>query len=291
MAEKSSENEKAAQDTRSSAVVAGRRDCSVESRLTGVRVVLINTTHPGNIGAAARAMKVMGLSSLHLVTPKIFPNAEATAMASGADDLLQTAVVHDSLDSALTGCSLVLGTSARLRSLPMPMLDARRAAEQAVLEADGHEADGPEIKGHEVKGHEVAILFGRERYGLVNEEMQRCQYLVNIPSNPAYSSLNLAQAVQIIGYELRVAAMGGAGTSVPPLDWEPVDDRQMEGFFEHLEQTLLDIRFLNPKQPKKLMMRLRRLFNRARPDQNEINILRGILKASQEAAEMKRESS
>jgi len=273
MAEKSSENEKAAQDTRSSAVVAGRRDCSVESRLTRVRVVLINTTHPGNIGAAARAMKVMGLSSLHLVTPKIFPNAEATAMASGADDLLQTAVVHDSLDSALAGCSLVLGTSARLRSLPMPMLDARRAAEQAVHEADGYEA----------KGHEVAILFGRERYGLVNEEMQRCQYLVNIPSNPAYSSLNLAQAVQIIGYELRVAAMGGAGTSLPPLDWEPVDDRQMEGFFEHLEQTLLDIRFLNPKQPKKLMMRLRRLFNRARPDQNEINILRGILKASQEA--------
>ena len=291
MAEKSSENEKAAQDTRSSAVVAGRRDSSVESRLTGVRVVLINTTHPGNIGAAARAMKVMGLSSLHLVTPKIFPNAEATAMASGADDLLQTAVVHDSLDSALAGCSLVLGTSARLRSLPMPMLDARRAAEQAVHEAGGPEAGGPEAGGQAAKGHEVAILFGRERYGLVNEEMQRCQYLVNIPSNPAYSSLNLAQAVQIIGYELRVAAMGGAGTSVPPLDWEPVDDRQMEGFFEHLEQTLLDIRFLNPKQPKKLMMRLRRLFNRARPDQNEINILRGILKASQEASEMNRESS
>lgn len=197
-------------------------------------------------------------------------------MASGADDLLQTAVVHNSLDSALAGCSLVLGTSARLRSLPMPMLDARRAAEQAVQEA---------------AGHEVAILFGRERYGLVNEEMQRCQYLVNIPSNPAYSSLNLAQAVQIIGYELRVAAMGGAGLSVPPLDWEPVDDRQMEGFFQHLEQTLLDIRFLNPAQPKKLMMRLRRLYNRARPDQNEINILRGILKASQEQSGKDGESS
>jgi tRNA C32,U32 (ribose-2'-O)-methylase TrmJ len=112
--------------------------------------------------------------------------------------------------------------------------------------------------------------------------MQRCQFLVNIPSNPEYSSLNLAQAVQIMGYELRVAAMGGAGISVPALDWEPVDDSQMEGLFSHLEQTLLDIRFLNPKQPKKLMMRLRRLFNRARPDQNEINILRGILKASQE---------
>ena len=191
-------------------------------------------------------------------------------MASGADNLLQSAVVHDSLDSALAGCALVLGTSARLRSLPMPLLDARRASEQAVREAEGHD---------------VAILFGRERYGLINEEMQRCQYLVNIPSNPEYSSLNLAQAVQIIGYELRVAAMGGAGISIPALDWEPVDDSQMEGLFSHLEQTLLDIRFLNPKQPKKLMMRLRRLFNRARLDQNEINILRGILKASQELTE------
>jgi tRNA (cytidine32/uridine32-2'-O)-methyltransferase len=275
MAGKSSVNGKAAQNNRSSAAVAGQEDHSVESRLERIRVVLINTTHPGNIGAAARAMKVMGLSSLHLVTPKIFPNAEATAMASGADNLLQTAVVHDSLDSALAGCSLVLGTSARLRSLPMPLLDARRASEQAVQEAEGHD---------------VAILFGRERYGLINEEMQRCQFLVNIPSNPEYSSLNLAQAVQIIGYELRVAAMGGAGVSVPPLDWAPVDDSQMEGLFSHLERTLLDIRFLNPKQPKKLMMRLRRLFNRARPDQNEINILRGILKASQEAADKEGES-
>ena len=270
MAENSSVNEQAAQDNRSGPLVAGREDRSVESSLARVRVVLINTTHPGNIGAAARAMKVMGLSSLHLVSPKIFPNAEATAMASGADNLLQTAVVHESLDSALAGCSLVLGTSARLRSLPMPLLDARRASEQALQEAHIHD---------------VAILFGRERYGLTNEEMQRCQYLVNIPSNPEYSSLNLAQAVQIIGYELRVAAMGGAGISLPPLDWEPVDDSQMEGLFGHLEQTLLDIRFLNPRQPKKLMMRLRRLFNRARLDQNEINILRGILKASQEASE------
>jgi TrmH family RNA methyltransferase len=114
--------------------------------------------------------------------------------------------------------------------------------------------------------------------------MMRCQYLVNIPANPEYSSLNLAQAVQIMAYELRMAALGVADVSLPPLDWDPVDDGQLELFFEHLEQTLLDIRFLNPKQPKKLMMRLRRLFNRARPDQNEINILRGILKASQEAS-------
>jgi TrmH family RNA methyltransferase len=259
--------EKAAQDTRSEAAFAEQERIAAESRLARIRVVLINTTHPGNIGATARAMKVMGLSSLHLVTPRIFPNADATAMASGADDLLQSAVVHDSLESALAGCGLVLGTSARLRSLPMPMLDARRAARQALQESTVHE---------------VAVLFGRERYGLTNEEMQRCQYLVNIPSNPEYSSLNLAQAVQIICYELRVAGIGISDISIPPSDWEPVDDGQMERLFEHLEQTLLDIRFLNPKQPKKLMMRLRRLFNRARPDQNEINILRGILKASQE---------
>ena len=270
MVDKLSVQERAAQDTKGGGTVVGQERDSPENRLARIRVVLINTTHPGNIGATARAMKVMGLSSLHLVTPKIFPNADATAMASGADDLLQAARVHKSLDSALSGCSLVLGTSARLRSLPMPMLDVRRASEQALEESTSRE---------------VAILFGRERYGLTNQEMQRCQYLVNIPSNPAYSSLNLAQAVQIIGYELRVAAIGGAGLSVPPSDWQPVDDSQMEGLFQHLEQTLLDIRFLNPKQPRRLMMRLRRLFNRARPDQNEINILRGILKASQEAAE------
>ncbi len=269
MAEKLSVQEKAGQDTRSREAVAGQKYASPENRLARIRIVLINTTHPGNIGAAARAMKVMGLSALHLVTPKLFPNADATARASGADDVLQAARVHESLDSALAGCSLVLGTSARFRSLPMPLLDVRRASEQALEESTSRE---------------VAILFGRERYGLTNQEMQRCQYLVNIPSNPAYSSLNLAQAVQIIGYELRVAAIGGAGLSVPPSDWEPADDSQMEGLFQHLEQTLLDIRFLNPKQPRRLMMRLRRLFNRARPDQNEINILRGILKASQEAS-------
>jgi len=263
------QQEKAAQDTRSDAPVAGDGEAGVRARLDRVRVVLINTTHPGNIGATARAMKVMGLTSLHLVTPKVFPHADATAMASGADDILQHAVVHDALDSALAGCALVLGTSARLRSLPMPMFDARRAARRALRESGAHD---------------VALLFGRERYGLTNEEMMRCQYLVNIPANPDYSSLNLSQAVQIMAYELRMAALGAVDVEVPPPDWSPVDDEQMERFYAHLEQTLLDIRFLNPKQPKKLMMRLRRLFNRARPDQNEINILRGILKASQEAS-------
>jgi tRNA (cytidine32/uridine32-2'-O)-methyltransferase len=240
--------------------------------LSRIRVVLINTTHPGNIGATARAMKVMGLSRLHLVTPKKFPDADATALASGADDLLQHARVHDSLESALEGCGLVLGTSARIRSLAMPQFDARNAAKQAIAEAGKHE---------------VALLFGRERYGLTNEEMQRCHWLVHIDANPEYASLNLAQAVQVLSYELRMAALGDRGAKAVPggeLDREPVDGVQMERFFEHLEQTLLDIQFLNPAQPKKLMMRLRRLFNRARPDQNEINILRGILTASQEAA-------
>jgi TrmH family RNA methyltransferase len=234
-----------------------------------MRIVLINTTHPGNIGAAARAMKVMGLRQLHLVTPKIYPHADATARASGADDLLQKAVVHESLEGALRGCCLVLGTSARLRSLPMPQMDVRKAAETALREAGGQD---------------VAILFGRERHGLINEEMQRCHQLVHIDTNPEFGSLNIAQAVQVVAYELRMAALGMGGESLPPSDWEPVDAGQMELFYGHLEQTLLEIGFMNPKQPRRLMMRLRRLFNRSRPDQNEINILRGILAASQKAA-------
>jgi tRNA (cytidine32/uridine32-2'-O)-methyltransferase len=254
-------NTRAAKDTRSEAQVA--------QRLSRIRIVLINTTHPGNIGATARAMKVMGLQHLHMVTPKTFPSADATAMASGADDLLQNAVLHDSLESALTGCSLVLGTSARLRSLPMPQMDLRKAAESALSE-------------HE--GQDIAILFGRERYGLTNDEIQCCHQLVHIDTNPDYGSLNLAQAVQVMAYELRMAAVGEAGSKIAPADWVPVDAGQMELFFTHLEQTLLDISFLNPDQPKRLMARLRRLFNRARPDQNEINILRGILAASQKAA-------
>jgi len=237
--------------------------------LQRVRVVLINTTHPGNIGATARAMKVMGLSHLHLVTPKIFPHSDATARASGADDVLQAVTLHDSLDGAVAGCGLVLGTSARLRSLAMPQLDARAAARRTLSET---------------RQHDVALLFGRERYGLTNEEMQRCHALVHIPANPEYGSLNLAQAVQILAYELLMAVLGGDGEELDALGWEPVDGLQMERFYEHLEQTLLDIRFLNPRQPRKLMMRLRRLFNRARPDQNEINILRGILTAAQESS-------
>ena len=254
-------NSKAAQDTRS--------DAQVALRLSQIRIVLINTSHPGNIGATARAMKVMGLTQLHLVSPKIFPSAEATAMASGADDLLEHAVIHDSLESALQGCSLVLGTSARIRSLPMPQMDMRSAAQSALNE-------------HE--GQEIAVLFGQERAGLTNDEIMRCHQLVHIDTNPNYGSLNLSQAVQVMAYELRMAVKGGAGAVSAPSDWVPVDAGQMEMFFVHLEKTLLDIKFMNPEQPKKLMARMRRLFNRARPDQNEINILRGILTATQYAA-------
>ncbi len=238
--------------------------------LKNIRIILINTSHPGNIGSVARAMKVMGLSDLHLVSPLHFPAAEATALASGADDLLQNAVVHADLDSALADISLVLGTSARLRTLSMPQMDVRAAAERAVTES---------------AKHPVAILFGRERHGLTNDEIQRCHFLLNIPANPKYSSLNLAQAVQVLSYELRVAALGESGIIQESLDYAPVDSGQMEMFFTHLEETLLDTRFLNPAQPKMLMARLRRLYSRARPGQNEINILRGILAASQKACE------
>lgn len=253
-------NSKAAQDTRSAEQAA--------QSLARIRVVLIHTTHPGNIGATARAMKVMGLNQLHLVAPKVFPHADASARASGAADLLQDACVHERLEDALAGCSLVLGTSARLRSLSMPQMNVRKAAARALQESSG----------------EVAVLFGREAHGLTNDEIQRCHYLVHIDTNPDFGSLNLAQAVQVIAYELRMRALGGGFVEAPPEDWEPVDAAQMERFFVHLEQTLLDIRFLNPDHPKRLMMRLRRLFNRARPDQNEMNILRGILAASQRAA-------
>jgi tRNA (cytidine32/uridine32-2'-O)-methyltransferase len=262
---------KAGQDSRTPSHPVDDLAARLDQRLAGVRTVLLRTTHPGNIGAAARALKVMHLSQLHLVQPKLFPHAEASARASGAADLLHRAPVHETLEQALEGCTLVLGTSARMRSLALPQVDVRRAAELALDE----------------QARQVAVLYGREATGLSNEEMERCHYLVHIDSNPEFGSLNLAQAVQIMAYELRMTAaarLGApAGRERAPVDWRPVDGAQMERFYAHLEQTLLDLRFLNPAQPKKLMARLKRLFNRARPDQNEMNILRGILAAAQRA--------
>jgi len=236
------------------------------SRMTNpasnIRVVLVGTTHPGNIGAAARAMKVMGLDQLCLVSPSRFPSAEAIAMASSADDILARAVVVDSFMEAIAGCPLVLGTTARKRSLSQPLFDPRTAAEKAVQEAGRHE---------------VALVFGREKSGLDNEEIRRCHWLVNIPTSESYSSINLAQAVQILVYEVHLAMIGGGPGETPPPDWSPVEPGRLEFFFQRLEESLLAIRFLNPDQPKRLMQRLRRLYLRARPDDNELNILNGIL--------------
>lgn len=233
--------------------------------LSRLRVVLIETSHPGNIGAAARAMKVMGLSRLYLVRPHQFPCAEATARASGADDLLTRAVVCDSLDEALVDCSLVMGASARLRSLPWPLSDARSAALRAAAGA--------------VAGQEVALVFGREHSGLSNEELQRCHYLLHIPANPDFSSLNLAAAVQVVSYELRMALLGGEPLAADEGDYASADE--LESFYAHLEQTLIAVGFLDPDNPRQVMRRLRRLYNRARTERVELNILRGILTETQ----------
>ncbi|ABX78897.1 tRNA (cytosine(32)/uridine(32)-2'-O)-methyltransferase TrmJ [Coxiella burnetii] len=226
-----------------------------------VRIVLVNPSHPGNIGAAARAMKTMGFSRLYLVKPELFPHEQATARAAGADAVLASARVVDDLTAALEGCNLVFGTSARSRTLPWPLKTARECAEQSVQ----HQGN-------------IAIVFGRERSGLTNEELAQCQYHVTIPTEAAFSSLNLAQAVQILTYEMRMAKLNAVDPrhQNTPIQQLATAD-QMEGFYVHLEKTLVDIKFIDPKQPKMLMKRLRRLFNRAQIDETELNILRGIL--------------
>jgi tRNA (cytidine32/uridine32-2'-O)-methyltransferase len=229
-----------------------------------IRIVLVNTSHPGNIGAAARAMKNMALQRLYLVQPKIYPSAEATARASGADDVLANAVVCASLDEALAGCGLVLGMSARGRSLGCPQIDARESGRLAVAES---------------ARTEVALVFGRERTGLTNPELDRCHYLVQIPSNPAYGSLNLAAAVQVIAYEVMMAGLTRLPLPQDAPEVELATAEEMERFYAHLERVLLDSGFLDPANPRHLMRRLRRLFNRIRPDRNEMNILRGVLTA------------
>jgi len=236
-----------------------------------VRIVLVDTSHAGNIGAAARAMKNMGLVRLYLVTPRQFPHADATARASGADDVLAQTRVCATLDEALAGCSLVMGASARLRHLSVPLLAPRQCATKALSEITE-------------TGIECALVFGREHSGLTNDELGRCHYLVNIPTNPEYSSLNLAAAVQVLSYELRMATLGEQTGVVSDADVEPLASAEdMERFYVHLQQTLETIGFLDPKNPRIMMQRLRRLFNRARPNEVEMNILRGILTMTQKA--------
>lgn len=231
-----------------------------------IRFVLDRTTHPGNIGAAARAMKVMGLTELHLVAPRSFPHAEATAMASSADDLLAAAAVHADLESALEGCRLVLGTTARQRTVSREPIAPREAARRVLREAGGP----------------VAVVFGTEKSGLDNDAVARCHYLVNIPTGAEYQSLNLAQAVQVMAYELRLAAE--APETASGAEHRPAAMERMEAFFRNLEATLRVIRHANPDQTRTLHRRLRRLFLRARPDDDELNILQGILSSARKAS-------
>jgi len=227
-----------------------------------IRIVLVETSHPGNIGAAARAMKNMGLGSLTLVSPHAYPNAEATARASGADDVLANASVVRTLPEALNDCRLVIGASARLRSLSWPVIEPREAASKVIETA---------------KQVPVAIVFGREKNGLSNSELEQCHYLMHIPSNSDYSSLNLAAAVQVMSYEILLA--GRVVTDQESSIELAASSENMNRFYDHLENTLVKIEFLDPKNPGQLIRRMKRLYNRAQPDETEINILRGILTA------------
>lgn len=225
-----------------------------------IRIVLVETTHPGNIGAVARAVKNMGLEDLALVKPRYFPHDEASARASGADDLLARARVFDSLAEAVADCVYVVGASARPRTIRWPVLNPRAAAKRLAEES----VRGP-----------VAAVFGPEQAGLSNADLDLCDALLTIPANPAFSSLNLAMAVQVVTYEIRAAGSAGTPEYVP--DAPLATHEEMEHFYAHLERTLTGTGFLDPGNPRHLMRRLRRLFLRARPDQNELNILRGIL--------------
>jgi tRNA (cytidine32/uridine32-2'-O)-methyltransferase len=246
--------------------------------LQNIRVVLVNTSHPGNIGGAARAMKNMGLSRLVLVEPRLFPHHEADVRASGAGDVLENAQVVATLEEALVGCTLVLGTSARDRRIPWPLLDPRECGTKVVEEA--------------AQGTEIALVFGREDSGLTNDELQRCHYHVHIPSDPGFSSLNLGAAVQVLSYEVRMAWLAAEGKPSKVEKFEATSPRsetlatidELERFYEHLEQTLVDIEFLDPDKPRHLMARLRRLYGRSSVSRAEMNILRGILTETQKAA-------
>ena len=230
-----------------------------------IRVVLVDPNHPGNLGAVARAMKNMGLTELHLVRPKAFPHAEATARASGADDVLDSARVHEDFADAIADCGFVVGTSARQRHLPWDLVEPRECAQQIVAAA---------------QVSNVAVVFGSEKYGLLNAELARCNRLVTIPTASEYASLNLAMAVQVIVYELWLARRPGAPAPTPPEVPHATAD-EMTRLYEHFERVLEEIDFRDRTGGGHLMARIRRLFNRAQLDQNEMNILRGILTAVQ----------
>jgi tRNA (cytidine32/uridine32-2'-O)-methyltransferase len=234
---------------------------------SNVRIVLVNTSHPGNIGSAARAMKTMGLTNLVLAAPLLYPHPKAQEMASNAGDILEQAVVVSSFEEAIKDCQMVIGTSARDRAIPWPNLNPREAAEKVFADC---------------RDQQVAIVFGREHSGLTNEELHQCHYHLHIPANPEYSSLNLASAVQVIGYELRMTHLAGESTAQskkPVWDNALASSEEVNLFYEHLEHVLVEIDFLKPSAPRQLMARLKRLYNRVHLDKMEVNILRGILTA------------
>lgn len=229
-----------------------------------LRFVLVETSRAGNVGSTARAMKTMGFSRLVLVNPRdpnVLQDPEAIALASGASDLLAAAHIVDTLDEALSGCQFSVALSARLREFSPPLLEPRPLAVQLAVDS----------------ALQAALVFGNERFGLSNEQVGKCSALVTLPANPVYSSLNLSQAVQVLAYECRMAALGEA-TSPTTIGFrgQPASSEQVEGMFRHLEQALIAIEFLDPDSPKKLMPRLRRLFSRAQLEVEEVNILRGI---------------
>lgn len=237
-------------------------DTSLFQRL---RFVLVETSHPGNVGAAARAMKTMGFTKLLLVRPRypdVLTHPEAIAFASGAQDILESARIVDTVEEALAGCDLVTAVSARLREFSPPVITPRELAESIAHR----------------QGGDVAFIFGSERYGLPNEVVMNCQALINIPANPAYSSLNLAQAIQLLAYEARMAMQLTSAEPQVGYHGQAATNEAVEGMYSHLEQALIAIDFIDPAHPKKLMPRLKRLFSRTRLELEEVNILRGIAK-------------
>ena len=240
----------------------------MEANFSNIHIVMVGTTHPGNIGGVARAMKNMGLSRLSLVAPEApFPHAKARARASGAVNVLENTQVFSTLEEAVADCSLVIGASARMRTLPWPVVDPRECASR-VVNTD--------------TSAEVAIVLGRENSGLTNEELELCQLLVTIPTNPDFSSLNIAAAAQVLCYEIRLAAdLDKAYVDEP--DSPLATSAEQEGMFSHFEEALTELDFLKPDNPGQLMRRLRRLFTRTGLERLEVNILRGIMTAAQKA--------
>lgn len=233
--------------------------------LSRIRIVLMNTTHPGNIGSTARAMKNMGLSRLYLVEPRRFPAPEAEWLAAGAWDVLQSAVVVPTLQDAIGDCHLVVGTSARERNIPWPLYTARESAERLLAEP---------------AGSEIAVVFGREDRGLTNDELRLCQHHVYIPSSDQYPALNVSAAVQVICYELRMAWLASSPDQAPALkSWDvpPATINDMEHFYAHLDRVLTELGFIDPANPRQTSTRMRRLFGRMRPDHMELAMLRGVL--------------